>query len=103
VDVETWDKSRRQIYAELAALAGEAGADAAQVAAKLQPNPDGVAKGEKNMGTCVKPTMAQTAKFHRKRGVHVTPTVFVNGVEATDVSSAWTGEQFTTFLAGFKA
>jgi hypothetical protein len=31
-----------------------------------------------------------TVKYHRSRGIHVTPTVFINGMEAVDVSSAWT-------------
>ena len=33
-------------------------------------------------------------KYHRIRGVHVTPTVFVNGIEAPDISSGWTAEQW---------
>jgi len=33
-------------------------------------------------------------KYHRLRGVHVTPTVFINGVEAPDVSSGWTADQW---------
>jgi hypothetical protein len=30
--------------------------------------------------------------------VHVTPTVFVNGIEASDISSSWTLEQWENFL-----
>ena len=37
-------------------------------------------------------------KLHRVRGVHVTPTVHVNGLEAGIVSSGWTGEQWLKFL-----
>ena len=32
-------------------------------------------------------------KHHRTRGVHVTPTCFVNGLEAGIVSSGWSAEQ----------
>jgi protein-disulfide isomerase len=34
----------------------------------------------------------------RARGVHVTPTVFVNGIEAPQVSSSWTVEQWANML-----
>lgn len=40
-------------------------------------------------------------KFHRSRSVHVTPTVFLNGIEATQVSSSWTLEQWSEFLDPF--
>jgi len=33
-------------------------------------------------------------KHHRTRGVHVTPTVYMNSIEAPDVSSGWTAEQW---------
>ena len=37
-------------------------------------------------------------KYHRCRGVHVTPTVHVNGLEAGIVSSGWSGEQWRAFI-----
>ena len=37
-------------------------------------------------------------KFHRVRSVHVTPTVFVNGLEAGVVSSGWGGAEWQRFL-----
>jgi hypothetical protein len=45
------------------------------------------------------PYTRQTVKFHRKRGVHVTPTVFFNGIEQTDVSSSWDTHKWKSFLA----
>jgi len=30
-----------------------------------------------------------SVKYHRARSVHVTPTVFLNGLEAPDISSGW--------------
>ncbi|KAG8461438.1 hypothetical protein KFE25_001042 [Diacronema lutheri] len=39
-----------------------------------------------------------TVRQHRARGVHVTPTVFVHGVEAPQVSSSWTVEQWLAML-----
>ncbi|KAJ1621154.1 hypothetical protein T492DRAFT_601756 [Pavlovales sp. CCMP2436] len=35
---------------------------------------------------------------HRTRGVHVTPTCFVYGIEATQISSSWTVKQWAAML-----
>jgi hypothetical protein len=35
-----------------------------------------------------------TVKYHRSRGIHVTPTVLINGIEAVDVSSGWTTQEW---------
>ena len=37
------------------------------------------------------------------RAVHVTPTVFVNGIEAPDISSGWTAEEWRAKLDGLIA
>jgi hypothetical protein len=44
------------------------------------------------------PYTLQTVKFHRKRGVHVTPTVFFNGIEQTQISSSWDESQWKEFI-----
>lgn len=44
------------------------------------------------------PFTRQVVKFQRKRGVHVTPTVFFNGIEQTQISSSWTADEWTEFL-----
>jgi hypothetical protein len=44
------------------------------------------------------PFTLQTVKFHRKRGVHTTPTVFFNGIEQTTISSSWDETQWKAFL-----
>jgi len=46
------------------------------------------------------PMTRQTVKFHRKRGVHVTPTVFFNGIEQGQISSSWSVDQWNEFLDG---
>ncbi|KAJ1631227.1 hypothetical protein T492DRAFT_592113 [Pavlovales sp. CCMP2436] len=35
---------------------------------------------------------------HRTRGVHVTPTCFIHGIEATQISSSWNVEQWAAML-----
>jgi hypothetical protein len=59
----------------------------------LQQQASGLAQGYKNPGSEVTPQLKAAVKVHRKRGVHVTPTVFLNGVEAGDVSSGWSLER----------
>jgi len=44
------------------------------------------------------PLTKQIVKFQRKRGVHVTPTCFFNGIEQNEISSSWTVKEWTTFL-----
>jgi protein-disulfide isomerase len=95
-DVVVWDWSRAQIQAHLVAMATAAGIDG--VAPLLQINADDVAKGMKNPGSYVTPEFKACVRYHRVRSVHVTPTVFVNGIEAGAVSSGWTVEQWVEFL-----
>ena len=51
-----------------------------------------------NGGNGVTQRVKWAVKNHRARGVHVTPTVFVNGVEAVEVSSSWGLEEWCAFL-----
>jgi len=44
------------------------------------------------------PLTKQIVKFQRKRGVHVTPTCFFNGIEQNQISSSWTVNEWTLFL-----
>ena len=95
-DDTTIDKTRNQIYADLLALLSTTdvlrGVDADAVKAQL------ALTGEGNAGTAMTQHIKWACKYHRCRGVHVTPTVHVNGLEAGIVSSGWTGEQWLKFL-----
>eukprot|EP00927_Polykrikos_kofoidii_P056942 TRINITY_DN51040_c0_g1_i1.p1 TRINITY_DN51040_c0_g1~~TRINITY_DN51040_c0_g1_i1.p1 ORF type:complete len:207 (+),score=38.54 TRINITY_DN51040_c0_g1_i1:108-728(+) len=92
-DDDTLNKSRGQIYEELVALANGVGVDGQAVAAKLAIRP-----GSGNAGNEITQHIKWAVKYHRCRGVHVTPTVHVNGLEAGVVSSSWTSEQWLAFL-----
>ena len=90
-DAKSIDKSRRQLYKELVpiALSGCASeAERADVSEKVHKLLD-----EKDDSR-----IKLHCRYHRRLGVHVTPTVFLNGEEATVVSSSWTGEQWIEFL-----
>jgi hypothetical protein len=88
-DGPTQDKSRNQIYSELAAVVAAAtGLEATAIAEYV------TCAGEGNGGNKATAQMKWAAKYHRVRSIHVTPTVLLNGIEAPDVSSGWTVEQW---------
>ena len=87
-DSEVEDKSRKQILTELAEIVAPAtGLDASAVLAQV------ALAGEGNKGSATTQQIKWAVKYHRCRGIHVTPTVLLNGLEAPDVSSGWTAEQ----------
>ena len=93
-DKNTFDKSRRQIYAELSKLLGEKTCiDSEKILEQLMPE-----NGDLEKYNRVVPDVKLRIKFGRKRGVHVTPTVFLNGMEEPSISSGWTNEQWAEFL-----
>lgn len=55
-----------------------------------------------NAGNAVTQRLKWATKLHRARGVHVTPTVHVNGLEASIASSDWTVEEWKAFLAALQ-
>jgi protein-disulfide isomerase len=92
-DDTTWDLSRAQIYEELLVIAAATGVDRAAVEALLARSPEAG-----NSGNQMTQMIKWVVKYHRCRGVHVTPTVHVNGLEAGVVSSGWATEQWLEFL-----
>eukprot|EP00640_Fibrocapsa_japonica_P002916 CAMPEP_0113939196 /NCGR_PEP_ID=MMETSP1339-20121228/5546_1 /TAXON_ID=94617 /ORGANISM="Fibrocapsa japonica" /LENGTH=259 /DNA_ID=CAMNT_0000942629 /DNA_START=83 /DNA_END=862 /DNA_ORIENTATION=- /assembly_acc=CAM_ASM_000762 len=87
-DEAVLDKSRRQLFEELAELAEQAGADKKAV---LQFLLDGKAiQGVKFV-----------TKYHRMRGVHVTPTVYINGLVANNIESSFSVDQWKEALDEF--
>lgn len=88
VDSAVAAETREAVATRLAALAEAAcGVPAAEVRGLL-------ATGEGNSGTAVTQQVKWAVKHHRARGVHVTPTVFVHGIEAPQVSSSYSKEQW---------
>ncbi|KAL7572559.1 hypothetical protein ACA910_000379 [Epithemia clementina (nom. ined.)] len=89
-DSVTWEKSRAQLYDECVTLLPN-GVNGDAVKTLLL-------RTESGAGNAVTQELKWACKIHRSRGVHVTPTVFVNGLEATAVSSGWTKEEWLKFL-----
>jgi hypothetical protein len=84
-DDTTKDLSRNQLYDQLSAIGADSGYDGPAFRKLL--SLDGV-QGNDGLGD-VTQRLKWAAKYHRVRAVHVTPTVFMNGIEAPDVGSAW--------------
>eukprot|EP00568_Trieres_chinensis_P013429 CAMPEP_0183315582 /NCGR_PEP_ID=MMETSP0160_2-20130417/52292_1 /TAXON_ID=2839 ORGANISM="Odontella Sinensis, Strain Grunow 1884" /NCGR_SAMPLE_ID=MMETSP0160_2 /ASSEMBLY_ACC=CAM_ASM_000250 /LENGTH=349 /DNA_ID=CAMNT_0025481183 /DNA_START=43 /DNA_END=1092 /DNA_ORIENTATION=- len=122
-DKEIYGLTRAEFYDKIAAFAaGVVVADAeesdgtldeGEVKAKilqylippLQPGGNFPPEATKALGSgpnddenAVFPLTRQVVKFQRKRAVHVTPTVFFNGIEQGQISSSWTVEEWTEFL-----
>ena len=84
-DDSTGDLSRNGLYERLSDIAVNSGYDRAEFRALLS-----LAEVEGNEGLGeVTQHLKWAVKYHRVRAVHVTPTVFINGMEAPDVSSGW--------------
>ena len=93
-DVATKDKTRHDLYRALAGLASGVGEGGSAV--DILPL---LLIGEES-NNAVTQMLKFQVKYHRNRGIHVTPTVLVNGLEAPDVSSSWTAVQWAEKLAG---
>ena len=94
-DANTYDKSRSQIYEELAALAqSAAGVPKADLLAKLRRIEK---EGELNTGNECTQNLKFFVKLGRQTGIHVSPTTTLNGM-VCDTSSGWSLDQWKEFL-----
>ena len=98
-DDKTKDYNRTQIYKILAVIGTECGYDATALGDLLS------LKNVKDNGGLgdITQYLKWTAKYHRTHGVHTTPNVFINGIEADDVSSRWKVEGEVEAYAQIKA
>ena len=94
-DANVYDKSRTQIYRELAALArASADVSEADVMSKLERVAE---EGSLNTGNATTQTLKFHVKLGRQTGIHVSPTTTLNGM-VCDTSSGWTLDQWKEFL-----
>lgn len=84
------DLSRTQLYGMLAEIGSTCGYDPKALTSLLSLES---VQGNAGLGD-VTQHLKWAVKHHRTRGVHVTPTVYINGIEAGDVSSGWTSEEW---------
>ncbi|KAL1972141.1 hypothetical protein VTN31DRAFT_7360 [Thermomyces dupontii] len=88
------DETRNQTYKRLAALAGSVGIDEGKVYELLEVK----AGNPTNAGNQVSNDFKLIIKANRVIGVHVSPTVFFNGVEEKSISSSFTAAQWEEWL-----
>ena len=93
-DDSTGDLSRNNLYEKLSDIALRSGYDRTKFRSLL--SLEGVA-GNEGLGD-VTQHLKWAVKYHRVRAVHVTPTVFINGMEAPDVSSGWSPKEWLARL-----
>ena len=55
-------------------------------------------KAEGNAGNSLTTDVKYHVKYARKHAVHVSPTVFVDGLEESQISSQWTVDQWKAYL-----
>ncbi len=78
------DLTPRQLQEKLIGLAASAGVNEAGLRNLLSPD----------MRERVVAELKRHVKYGRQNGIHVSPTVMVNGLVNNDVSSSWSPEQF---------
>lgn len=94
-DLQIYDKTREQLYAELADLAAECGVDRSLVLAQLARIPS---TEFSNTGNKTTDELKTHIKLTRQNGIHVSPTCLWNGLVENSISSGWTGEQWAEFF-----
>ena len=90
-DDKTYGMSRKEIHEDLMSLAIESGVfEGGKETEKQVREFIAIPAEGGNCGNKSTQLIKLAAKYHRRLGVHVTPTVFINGIEAADVGSSWT-------------
>jgi len=98
-DVSVVNETRNETYARLAKLAKDSVPVYEKDMMKLLRIPDRPGEnGELNAGNGVTADVRMITKMARRIGAHVTPTVFLNGVEVQEISSGWSKEQWLGWL-----
>ncbi|KAK3393567.1 hypothetical protein B0H63DRAFT_20102 [Podospora didyma] len=98
-DVSVVNESRNETYRRLAQLGADSTGVSASEIFKLIAIPAQAADdGSLNVGNAVTNDLKVIVKMARLVGVHVSPTVIFDGVVANDISSSWTGEQWSEWL-----
>ncbi|UJR30373.1 hypothetical protein I4U23_017908 [Adineta vaga] len=86
------DKSQVEIYQKILSILNE------ETQIKLDINQFRIKRTEANAGNGFTVDVKYHVKYARKHAVHVSPTVFVDGLEDSEISSSWTIEQWNEYL-----
>lgn len=94
------DETRAQTMLRLCALAEEKVGVSAKAVEELLEHPRASTGG--NAGCKMTQWVKWCVKHHRARGVHVTPTVFVHGIQAPQIDSSLSAEGWLEILQGLR-
>ncbi|KAF2736639.1 hypothetical protein EJ04DRAFT_462697 [Polyplosphaeria fusca] len=97
-DANVVNETRNATYKRLAAIAGGVGVDEKGVYERLEISDRPGEDGGLNGGNGVTADVKVLVKMNRLVGVHVTPTVVLDGVVRGEVSSGWSVEQWEEWL-----
>jgi len=86
------EKSQVEIYEKILSILNE------ETQIQLDINLFRTKRTESNAGNSITPDLKYHIKYARKHGIHVSPTVLVDGLEENDISSQWTVDQWNTYL-----
>lgn len=86
------DKSQIEMYEKVLSILNE------ETQIQLDRNLFRINQTESNAGNAMTADLKYHIKYARKHGVHMSPTVFVDGLEEPAIDSKWTVEQWTAYL-----
>jgi len=98
-DISVVHETRNETYERLANIAGTVGVDEKKVLDLLTISETPGDDGQLNAGNQVTNDIKWMVKADRVVGVHVSPTIFFNGVEERGISSSFTAAQWEEWLA----
>jgi hypothetical protein len=94
-DLNTYDKSRQQIYNELSILASTVGIPSDSVLGLLARIKDG---SFLNTGNAVTDAFKIHLRLARQNAIHVSPTCLFNGLIENSISSGWNLDEWMEYL-----
>ncbi|KAE8390663.1 thioredoxin-like protein [Aspergillus alliaceus] len=98
-DVNVVNETRNKTYERLARIAGSVGVEEQEVLDLLTVSDQASHDGHLNIGNRVTNDIKLMVKADRVVGVHVSPTVYFNGIEESAISSSFTTAQWEQWLA----
>ena len=91
-DEHVEEKTQVEIYQKILSILNE------ETQIQLDINLFRTKKTESNAGNSLTTDLKYHIKYARKHAVHVSPTVFIDGLEDPEISSQWTVDQWNTLL-----
>ncbi|PKY06911.1 hypothetical protein P168DRAFT_301936 [Aspergillus campestris IBT 28561] len=98
-DISVVNETRNKTYERLAKIAARVGVSENEVLKLLVVNEKASHDGELNTGNEVTNDIKLMVKSNRVIGVHVSPTVYFNGIEEPNISSSFATSQWEEWLA----